>query len=80
MVFPIWWSVAPTIVNIFLESYELKNKRIVLFPTSGSSGFGNTAKELKPSVDSSTTIEEGIVAHSKSNRQEIEGWVKKYNL
>ena len=80
LVFPIWWYVAPTIINTFLESYQLKNKRIVLFPTSGSSGFGSTAKELKPSVDASTTIEEGIVTHSKSNRQEVEGWAKKYNL
>ena len=71
---------APTIFNTFLESYQLKNKRIVLFPTSGSSGFGSTAKELKPSVDASTTIEEGIVTHSKSNKQEVEGWVKKFNL
>ena len=80
LVFPIWWYVAPTIVNTFLEAYELKGKRIVLFPTSGSSGFGNTANELKPSVDASTTIEEGKVAHSKSSKDEVEGWVKKYNL
>ena len=58
LVFPIWWYVAPTIVNTFLESYKLEGKRIVLFPTSGSSNFGNTAKELKPSVDPSTVIEE----------------------
>ena len=76
LVFPIWWYVSPTVVNTFLESYELKWKRIVLFPTSGSSGFGNTANELKPSVDDSTSIEEGKVAHSKSNKNEVEGWVK----
>ena len=80
LVFPIWWYVAPTIVNTFLESYEIKGKRIVLFPTSGSSGFGNTVKELKPSVDASTTIEEGKVAHSKSSQAEVEGWVKQFNL
>ena len=80
LVFPIWWYVAPTIVNTFLESYEVKGKRIVLFPTSGSSGFGSTVKELKPSVDASTTIEEGKVAHSKSSQAEVEGWVKKFNL
>ena len=80
LVYPIWWYVAPTIVNTFLESYEVKGKRIVLFPTSGSSGFGNTVKELKPSVDASTTIEEGKVAHSKSSQAEVEGWVKQFNL
>ena len=40
--FPIWWYVAPTIVNTFLEKYDLSGKKIVLFATSGGSGFGNT--------------------------------------
>ena len=80
LVFPIWWYVAPTIVNTFLESYPLKGKRIVLFPTSGSSGFGNIVKELKKSVDASNRIEEGKVAHSKSNLEEVKRWVGQYNL
>ena len=80
LVFPIWWFVAPTIVNTFLESYELKGKRIVLFPTSGSSSFGNLVQELKPSVDPSTTIEEGKVSHCKSSKEEVTEWVKQFNL
>ncbi|MDU2694527.1 MAG: flavodoxin, partial [Intestinibacter bartlettii] len=40
--FPIWWYVAPTIINTFLESYDFSGKTIVLFATSGGSGFGNT--------------------------------------
>lgn len=38
--FPIWWYVAPTIINTFLEQYDLSGKKIVLFATSGSSGMG----------------------------------------
>ena len=37
--FPIWWYVAPTIINSFLESYDFSGKKIVLFATSGGSGF-----------------------------------------
>ena len=37
--FPIWWYVAPTIINTFLESYEFSDKKIVLFATSGGSGI-----------------------------------------
>lgn len=48
--FPIWWYVAPTIVNTFLESYDFSGKTIYLFATSGSSGFGNTLEELKVSA------------------------------
>ena len=31
--FPIWWYVAPTIVNTFLEAYDFAGKKIVLFAT-----------------------------------------------
>ena len=48
--FPIWWYVAPTIVNTFLETYDFSGKKIVLFATSGGSGFGNTVRELQPSA------------------------------
>ena len=37
--FPIWWYVAPTIINTFLESYDLQGKTIIPFATSGGSGM-----------------------------------------
>ena len=48
--FPIWWYVAPTLINTFLESYDFGGKKIMLFATSGGSGFGNTMAELQPSA------------------------------
>ncbi|HBV51148.1 MAG TPA: flavodoxin, partial [Clostridiales bacterium] len=36
--FPIWWYVAPTIINTFLESYDFSGKTIIPFATSGGSG------------------------------------------
>lgn len=47
--FPIWWYVAPTIINTFLEQYDLSGKTIIPFATSGGSGIGNTTQELKVS-------------------------------
>lgn len=47
--FPIWWGVAPTIINTFLEAYDFSGKTIVLFATSGGSGLGRTADALSPS-------------------------------
>ena len=55
--FPIWWYVAPTIINTFLEAYDFTGKKIVVFATSGGSGFGNTVAELKPSAPGATIIE-----------------------
>lgn len=73
--FPIWWYVAPTIINTFLESYDFNNKKIILFATSGGSGFGNTVNELLPSAKGAK-IEEGKV-FNKITKQVIEAWAKK---
>ena len=72
--FPIWWYVAPTIINTFLETYNFSGKKIVLFATSGGSGFGNTVSELKPSAPD-TVIIEGNVFH-KATKREIAEWVR----
>ena len=55
--FPIWWYVAPTVINTFLEAYDFTGKKIVLFATSGGSGFGNTIEELKPSAPGAKFVE-----------------------
>lgn len=48
--FPIWWGVAPHIINSFLEQYDLSGKTISPFATSGGSGYGRSNKELEPSA------------------------------
>ncbi len=72
--FPIWWYVAPTIINTFLETYDFAGKQIVLFATSGGSGFGNTVKELQLSAPD-VEITEGKLLNNVS-RQDISEWVK----
>ena len=72
--FPIWWYIAPTIINTFLEKYDFSGKKIVLFATSGGSGFGNTMRELQPSVPNSV-IEEGRIFNN-TTRQQIMKWVE----
>lgn len=72
--FPIWWYVAPTIINTFLEAHDFTGKKIVLFATSGGSVFGNTVKELQPSAPGAV-ITEGKVLNNVS-RQQIKDWLK----
>ena len=60
--FPIWWYVAPTLINTFLEAYDFSGKKIILFATSGSSGFGNTASELKPSAPGAEIVESKVLS------------------
>ena len=73
--FPIWWYIAPTIINTFLEAYDFAGKTIVLFATSGSSGFGETVQYLKDSVDSSTKIIEGAILNRRPSQEKIKEWV-----
>ena len=72
--FPIWWYVAPTIINTFLEKYDFSGKKIVLFATSGGSGFGNTVSELKPSATDAEIVEGKVL--NKATKQEIAEWIK----
>ena len=78
--FPIWWYVAPTIINTFLESYNFSNKKIVLFATSGGSGFGGTIEYLKRSVSASTEIMEGKILNYSPSQKEIKEWLDSLDL
>lgn len=71
--FPIWWYVAPTIINTFLEAYDFAEKKIVLFATSGGSGFGNTVKELQPSAPNAQIVEGRLL--NRASKTEITDWV-----
>ena len=71
--FPIWWYVAPTIINTFLESYDLTGKTIIPFATSGGSGMGETNEKLQPSCPNSKLIE-GKVFKAHSSKAEITAW------
>ena len=77
--FPIWWYVAPTIINTFLESYDFSGKTIVLFATSGSSGFGKTAEALQPSAPKAKIIV-GRVLNGNPSKETIGEWVNSLEL
>jgi len=76
--FPIWWYIAPTIVNTFLEKHDFSNKKIILFATSGGSGFGKTVQNLKPSVNNSTVIIEGDILNSNPTVENLKQWAEKF--
>ena len=72
--FPIWWYVAPTIINTFLEKYDFTSKKIILFATSGGSSFGNTVKELQQSAPNAEFVEGKLL--NRATKQDIESFVK----
>ena len=76
--FPIWWYIAPTIVNTFLEKHDFSGKKIVLFATSGGSAFGKTIQHLRPSVSKDTTVVEGKILNS-ATAEDIKTWLDSVN-
>lgn len=73
--FPIWWYVAPTIINSFLEAYDFAGKKVVLFATSGTSGMGGTMARLQPSAREANFIGERRL-ESSATQNEIDAWIK----
>lgn len=77
--FPIWWYVAPTIINTFLESYDFSGKKIIPFATSGGSGLGNTVEELKASAVNAEFLQ-GKMLNGNLSKESLEEWIKSLNL
>jgi len=73
--FPIWWYVAPTIINTFLESYDFTGKTIIPFATSGGSGMGKTNEKLQPSCPGAKLIE-GKVWKKNAKGNELAAWAE----
>ena len=77
--FPVWWYVAPTIVNTFLEAYDFTGKTIVLFATSGGSGLGKAASGLRVSAPGAK-IMDGRMLNGHLNEAELRTWAEGLKL
>ena len=77
--FPIWWYVAPTIINSFLEAYDFSGKTIVLFATSGGSGLGKSAAGLRSSAPGAKIVD-GRMLNGRLNEGELKAWVSGLHL
>ena len=74
--FPIWWYVAPTIINTFLEQYDMSNKIIVPFATSGGSNMGKTNEMLAKSCNGK--LVEGKKFSVSVSSEELKSWAQKF--
>lgn len=76
--FPIWWYVAPTIINTFLESCNLTGKTIVPFATSGGNGMGKTNAGLKDSCKGAK-LAEGKRFNADATEAELRAWAEQFS-
>ena len=77
--FPVWWYVAPTILNTFLEAYDFTGKTIVLFATSGGSGLGKSADRLRSSAPGAKILD-GRMLNGRLSEAELRQWVEGLKL
>jgi len=73
--FPIWWYVAPTIIDTFLESYDFSGKTVVPFATSGGSGMGKTDGILKKRCSLQTNWRQGKRLGSHESKASVKAWI-----
>ncbi|HBF14450.1 MAG TPA: flavodoxin [Clostridiales bacterium] len=73
--FPIWWYVAPTIIDTFLESYDFTGKTLIPFATSGGSGMGKTLDVLKKVCPNADWRAGGIV--NGMSERDLSAWAEK---
>lgn len=79
LAFPIWWYVAPTIVNTFMEQYDLSGKTIIPLATSGGSGMGNTNKELAVSCPGAE-LKDGKRFSADASVEELKAWAEEFGI
>ena len=74
--YPIWWYVAPHIINTFVESYDLSGKTLVAFATSGGSGIGKTVEKLKK-LYPDANWKDGKLLNTISDKELVD-WASKF--
>ena len=72
--FPIWWYIAPTIVNTFLEGCDLTGKTVIPFATSGGSSIKKACEDLKATYPDVFWKEGKLL--NRASKKELEDWVK----
>ncbi len=73
--YPIWWGLAPRIIETFLESYDMEGKTIIPFCTSGGSGMGNSDTELHKNVSGNVKWKNGVQIN-RPNEKAIRSWLE----
>ena len=72
--FPIWWYIAPTIVNTFLEGCDLTGKTVVPFATSGGSDIRDSVAELQQLLPKSQ-FGKSLILQNPNNDKKIQDWL-----
>ena len=78
--FPVWWYREPSVIDTFLDTFDLKGKTIVPFATSGSSSIGDSGKHMQSVVGKGATVLEGKRFAAGVSENELAKWAKTLDI
>lgn len=78
--YPVWWYKEPSIIKTFAEAYDFSGKTIVLCATSGGSGLGQSAADLKDSMSETAVIKDGRMLNGRLSKGELTAWIEGLGL
>lgn len=78
--FPVWWGREPSIIDTFLESYDLAGKKVIPFCTSGMSDCKKATEHIKGIVGDAVAVEEGKRLGAEGSEEEVRLWTELLSL
>ena len=75
--FPIWWYREPSIIDTFMESYDFSGKTVIPFATSGSSGLGDSYKNLQ-ALAPGAIVKDGRRFKSSASEASLKEWAEQF--
>lgn len=75
--FPVWWYREPSIIDTFMEAYDFTGKKVIPFCTSGGSGLGDAAKNLRELAPGATVVD-GKRFSPRASEKELKAWAEEF--
>lgn len=77
--YPIWWEEEPRIILTLLDNYNLENKTIIPFCTSGGSGIELSVNNIR-NYNNKLNVLDGKRFSSNSSKEEVITWINSLNI
>ena len=71
--FPVWWYREPSIIDMFMESYDWDGITVIPFCTSGESGLGDAGKNIQ-ALGKGAKVIEGKRVSGNASEPELKAW------
>lgn len=77
--YPIWWGTLPKIIYTFMDAYDLSEKTVIPFCTSGGSGISSSVNAIKAEEPNATVLD-GRKFNGSTSQSDIDTWVDGLNI